>query len=240
MSRKRNKLSTIEYNKKFLNKNEDSKYENWYNNLIDRAKNRNRDNGVLYERHHIIPKCIGGEDTEDNTVLLTIKEHVLAHKLLHEIYPDCPGIALAVVGMLLPKNHDRNSEKYFSLREATYYREKARLSMMGRPRDEEYRLNLSKGHLGQPAWNKGIPLSEDQKQKLRDSWSHMPEEKKNEWKRKLSLSRLGKPAHNRIAVVGPDGTEYSSYSEAAKYNNVSERTISNWIHRYHKPGWRIK
>ena len=40
-----------------------------------------------YERHHIIPKCMGGSDYYDNIVLLEAREHYLAHYLLTKIYP---------------------------------------------------------------------------------------------------------------------------------------------------------
>ena len=38
--------------------------------------------GVYMERHHIVPKCMGGSNNEDNLVWLTPSEHYVAHKLL--------------------------------------------------------------------------------------------------------------------------------------------------------------
>lgn len=55
-----------------------------YNNLINKAKERN--NLDIFEIHHIIPKCIGGNDNKQNLVKLTPKEHFIAHKLLCKIY----------------------------------------------------------------------------------------------------------------------------------------------------------
>ena len=46
-----------------------------YDNLIDKAKERGLDKSKLtgcYETHHIIPRCVGGTNDEDNLVLLTI------------------------------------------------------------------------------------------------------------------------------------------------------------------------
>lgn len=40
------------------------------------------------ERHHIIPKCMGGEDTSENLTNLTAREHYLAHRLLTKMYKD--------------------------------------------------------------------------------------------------------------------------------------------------------
>lgn len=59
-------------------------YKENYNVLINYAKNKNREigDGNCYEIHHIIPRSLGGKDTKDNLVLLTLREHYLAHFLL--------------------------------------------------------------------------------------------------------------------------------------------------------------
>lgn len=40
------------------------------------------------EKHHIIPKHMGGTDDESNLILLTVAEHVQAHYLLAKENPD--------------------------------------------------------------------------------------------------------------------------------------------------------
>lgn len=64
---------------------------NWkgiYDKLISRAKseNRVRNNEIYYENHHIIPRHMGGDDSDDNLVLLTFREHILSHYILWRIY----------------------------------------------------------------------------------------------------------------------------------------------------------
>jgi hypothetical protein len=56
-----------------------------YEKLISRCKAKNRE---ISEKHHIVPKCIGGSDSEDNIVSLSPREHYLAHYILHRMYPD--------------------------------------------------------------------------------------------------------------------------------------------------------
>ncbi len=67
-----------------------SKYERWYVKLIDNAKNKNRTKGcgIYYENHHIIPRSIGGSDDNSNMILLTAREHFLAHWMLVKIHKD--------------------------------------------------------------------------------------------------------------------------------------------------------
>ena len=55
-----------------------------YLKLIDRATFEHP--GFESEKHHIIPRCMGGNDLKNNLVSLTIEEHFLAHKLLAKIY----------------------------------------------------------------------------------------------------------------------------------------------------------
>lgn len=70
-------------------------YQRIYNQLIERARSENRvkGGGSYYEAHHIVPKCMGGEGhvrewkTHPNVVLLTAREHFVAHLLLCRIFP---------------------------------------------------------------------------------------------------------------------------------------------------------
>lgn len=52
-----------------------------------------------YEVHHIIPKCLGGSNSKENLVLLTGREHFLAHYLLTKIYPENEKLLFAFIGM---------------------------------------------------------------------------------------------------------------------------------------------
>lgn len=64
-----------------------------YHELINRAKERKLLGYV--ERHHIIPRCLGGSDEPSNLVKLTAREHYIAHLLLSRAYPKHYGLALA-------------------------------------------------------------------------------------------------------------------------------------------------
>jgi hypothetical protein len=62
----------------FLN----NKYTTWYISLIANAQNKQIPVGTYTEKHHIIPKCMGGCDDVSNLVKLTAKEHFIAHMFL--------------------------------------------------------------------------------------------------------------------------------------------------------------
>lgn len=62
----------------------ETKYTKWYFEIVDAARTQNRRKGAsqYFESHHVIPRSLGGTDEKDNLVLLTAREHFLAHWLL--------------------------------------------------------------------------------------------------------------------------------------------------------------
>ena len=69
-------------------------YKQIYNDLITKCTQEYeqrltyKNTGFYYEKHHILPKCLDGSNEKNNLVLLTAKEHYLAHHLLVKIYPN--------------------------------------------------------------------------------------------------------------------------------------------------------
>jgi len=56
-------------------------YEKIYNQLCQRSMSRKWEK-FTYEKHHIVPKSLGGSDVKSNLAILTPREHALAHILL--------------------------------------------------------------------------------------------------------------------------------------------------------------
>lgn len=80
---------------------------------------RNNKDYIYYENHHIIPRCVGGNDEKENLVLLVPKEHYLVHKLLTYIYRGNLKIAQAFFLMTF----DKRKKIRISLRDYAYARE---------------------------------------------------------------------------------------------------------------------
>jgi len=59
-----------------------NKYTVWYYNIINHAKSRILSPDVYTEKHHIIPRSMGGDNSADNLVKLTAREHFVCHLLL--------------------------------------------------------------------------------------------------------------------------------------------------------------
>lgn len=101
-----------------------------YNTLVCNARERGLNKSILsgyYEKHHIIPKCVGGSDEDGNFVLLTAREHYLAHMLLWKIHPNEDKLVMAAylmckrrkgAGGKIEIQTGINSREYAKLREA--------------------------------------------------------------------------------------------------------------------------
>jgi len=86
-------------------------YKKHYEMLIEKSRQRTLEG--YYERHHIIPKCLGGSDDDDNIANLTPEEHFLAHQLLVKMYPNSPPLVNAAIIMTTHHTSIRANNKLF-------------------------------------------------------------------------------------------------------------------------------
>lgn len=154
-------------------------YQYHYDALISKAKNRNIPEGYV-EEHHIVPKCLDGNDDRENLVLLTAREHFIAHIFLAKIH----GGALWHAAHMMSNMGRYTNRKYEVIRKehaklvgdfmrgrkkpeghgkkVSENKERARKiseALTGRIRSEEHSKNIGLG-------NKGKIVSADSRQKI--------------------------------------------------------------------------
>ena len=101
-----------------------SKYNDFICEIItnfgQHRKNLPNPDGIIYERHHIKPRCIGGTDEIFNLIDLTPREHYIAHKLLAEEYPNEGKIVCAwhFMSVIKQSRYQATPEEYAASREA--------------------------------------------------------------------------------------------------------------------------
>ena len=64
-------------------------YKAIYYRIIEKANNEDKNgfrNIGYYEKHHILPKSLGGNDNKENITKLTAREHFICHWLLVKMY----------------------------------------------------------------------------------------------------------------------------------------------------------
>jgi hypothetical protein len=107
-------------------------YKNIYDRLVQNAQNRNLSGYA--ERHHIVPKCMGGDNSKSNVVHLSAKEHFIAHKLLVRIYPHTKGVWYALIAMgriveFKSRIFESERQKAYAMRKGTKYSEESKKKM---------------------------------------------------------------------------------------------------------------
>lgn len=170
----------------------------------------------LLHRHHIIPKHMGGDDSEHNLIELTIEEHADAHRKLYEQYG---------------KSEDFIAWKALSgqINTADIQLEKSRLGgkiasqmNIGSTRTAEQKANMSKAKLGHIR-------SEASKIKQSESVTgnknhfygktHSDEFKKRQSENKKTLYAIyGHPSSKPVSY---NGTIYKSMKDMHKATGIS-------------------
>lgn len=119
------------------------------------------------ERHHIIPRCMGGNSDENNLIDLTAREHFIAHRFLYEESKGteyCSKLACAM--KFSSTQFNENGKVKLTEDEYKYLKEvQAKIQserMKGKPKSKEHCKKISEA-------KKGCTLSEETKAKIRET-----------------------------------------------------------------------
>lgn len=204
-------------------------YSRIYINLIENSFSRKLD--CYTEKHHIVPKCMGGDDKPRNIAILTPEEHYLAHQLLAKIYPDNKKLIYAACMMCGSKYAKRRNKLYGWLRRklsgAMSERMTGNTFLKGKALSEETKLKISISKKGQPPPNKGMPMSKEQKIKLSLLKKGKPSNNKgkkasDETRKKLSLSHQG-PRPYRLGFKHSEETKKRMSESKRKLNLIKKQ-----------------
>jgi hypothetical protein len=207
----------------------DNKYSKAYFGIITRAKNRHDLTGYT-EKHHIIPRSLGGNNTKDNLVKLTAHEHFVCHLLLTRclLGEEKAKMVFGAKRMMVRGNQHQTNRYIPSGRiyEMIKKEEAAILSVktknnnpMSRPEVKSKHAESTKRRGKSPGMS-GQTHSTETKQKMKSKRALQIITEKT--KEKLSV-------HFSIPFQGPDGTVYPSRKEAAKAYNVTPGCVRHWV-----------
>lgn len=158
-------------------------YQKIYAALIDRAVGRSIDG--YFEKHHVVPKCLGGGNEKSNIVKLTAEEHFVAHQLLVKMNPNHRGLALAVIRMTGGGGIGNKAYGWLRRRLAAT----TRSWRVGQTHSEETKKKMG-------AWQVGRTLSEETKKKISATKTGAPQKERKphsiEARAKMSAAKKGK------------------------------------------------
>lgn len=116
-----------------------------YNDILVKHGKKNKPTEGYYERHHIQPKCLGGNDSDENLIYLDARCHLLAHWLLVRIYPKNIKLTHAFSMMCFMKNSlmKRRTPPLHILAEA---RKRKSISMSKKLKGNKIEFNTEEAH----------------------------------------------------------------------------------------------
>jgi len=200
---------------------------NKYNKFINYCRNTNKDGYT--EKHHIIPKSMGGLDISDNIIILTGREHFIAHVLLWKSYRN-KQTNCALWSMRMNSSGKRifkiNSKTYSLLKEEHSAIQSCKMKLDNPMFHKSTKNKISQSRTGSKTSEqtklkmsnirKGIKKSEETKRKMSESSKGKP--KSEQHKKSMSINHYdfsGKnnPMYGRSAAKEKNLKWYTNGSE---------------------------
>ena len=171
------------------------------------VRDKNRKKG--FELHHIWPRSLGGPCTKENVILLTPREHYLAHLMLWKAYGGpmtyaffmmANRMSISLADVVSARQYDKVRQEVSKLRSAFRYSKesKARMSESAKARphkpcSEETKKKIGEANRGKTSWAKGQKKSEETRAKMKEAQKDR-KPISEETRKKLRESHLGQKA----------------------------------------------
>ncbi len=214
-------------------------YIKHYTLLIARAQGRIVDGYT--EKHHIIPRCMGGTDAYDNIVRLTPEEHYLAHQLLVKIHPENHALKKSANMMCVKSvNQKRNNKVYGWIKRISRPLGSAN-GMYGRTHTDEVRNKLSKLATERLS---GRSYEELYGKEKSDSLKLKRSIKRKEYIKENPTNGSKNPNAKSYKITAPDGVVYNISGGLVKFCKENKLLVAGIINvakgrRENYKGWKI-
>lgn len=203
----------------------DSKYTKWYYSII-----KNSNPSGYTEKHHIIPKSLGGSNKKENLVELAAREHYIVHLLLMKMCVnkrDREKMAAAYQHMSKTRNSATKQRYNSRLYE---YHKKIRVNilkeqmtgagnpMFGRIHSENTRKKISEARIGV---NTNTPEGLEKK---RQNWLI-----NNPMDNPDIVAKISKKFSRKYLIIEPNGNEYCiiNMKQFCKEHNLHHGNMSS-------------
>lgn len=213
-------------------------YKNIYYKIIENAK-KETENGDrqlgYFEKHHILPKSLGGSNDKNNLVKLTAREHFICHWLLVKMYDKGTTERYKMLCALwrMQSNPTNISLRYINAR--TY--ENLRLEYIQSLKDWHKQTNFQQGEKNSQYgshWytNRNTGESTKFKEKPKEEYWILGKNLFN-GKELWSLATKHKISYNKKRITNEQYLKYKEQGLISKDGKISEHYISHdeWVYR---------
>lgn len=158
-----------------------------------------------FELHHIVPKAYGGTNEKENLILLSPREHFIAHLLLWKAYGGKMAYAFWILSnkinisnnFLSSRSYERIRLEISRIRSTFRYSEQSKNKMsesaskrIRKPHSEETKKKIGQANKNKESWHRGKKKSEEVKKRMSEAQKgHFVS---SETKEKYRNSHLGK------------------------------------------------
>ena len=190
------------------------------------------------EKHHILPKCMGGSDDKSNIVLMPVRYHIMAHYILTFIYPDNKEICIAIGLIINCRNLHLKKFSTRTLSDIRILSREAQSKLMtgrknphkGVPRSEETKRKIGDSELGEKHHNFGKLYDNELKEKL--SNSHKGLKISEETKQKLSMISKGRKKPKNKYINTLTGEIFNTMIELCNKFGYCRDTVRDNLKKY--------
>lgn len=199
-------------------------YNKVYNQIIERAKSR-----ILQgytETHHIIPRCMGGDNSLENLIRLTAREHFLCHWLLSRLNPNNEKLAHGFLMMCRVKG---KGQQRYTPSSRVFEEAKQRVSALKKGRPNPNHSIIMKGRKQSiesiekmKATRESRGLNKQHSQKMKGN-KHATANFGRKQTLAEKIQRGISQPNKKVCFI--DDKEYSSISQAARILNLPQKTV---------------
>lgn len=213
-----------------------NKYSKYYFNIINNAMSRIISENIYTERHHIIPKSLGGNNSKNNLIKLTAREHFICHWLLTKMTTEKSKLKM-MAGLWMMSTVKNEHHQRYKVNSRTY-------EIIRKNAAKEFSKNLTGRKLSDETKKK---ISQTRKEKIKNGEITVNENK--EKYKIISEKRKGKNLSEQTKVkignshrgksISQEQKEYLSKLNTGK--SVSDETkikLSNTLKQQYANGER--
>jgi len=149
-------------------------YKIRYDNFISSRKLRTIPKNVYTENHHIIHKSLGGSDEDENLIILTAREHYIAHLMLWKVYGKQMTQAFYMMCGFTKYKNKLTSKQYEQLKKEMKH-------------TEETKKKIGKANKGRK-----IKIKQSVETRRKRAESNRGQKRSDETRKKMSITQKGK------------------------------------------------
>lgn len=223
----------------------DNKYTKWYFSIITSSKSRIPEPNLYYEKHHIIPKSLGGDNNKSNLTLLTAKEHFICHLLLVKMTAGHNQRKMSFASNMMLRGNNRyipSGRIYQMIKEQ--FSKDIKLSNTGRKQTlessikkslktrgvkrksftEQHKENMSKCRIDIPTGRKGISISTKGKtyEEIHgiEKAKYLKDIRSKAWQGRKGFQKSGSDNPNAKCII-INGVNFNTKREACNFLNLT-------------------